>query len=337
MYEGKIKEIKKHILGILFISCIAILVYKIANFSMIKNMHISPIIVGIIVGAMLSKVFVKYNDTLNAGVNFSAKRLLRLGIILFGFNISVDGVEKVGINGILVACCIVIIVFILSYVIGVKILKLDKQMTILIGIGNAVCGAAAIIAMESILKNKSYKSIIAISSIVIFGLCGMFLLPIIINTSLLPFNDIQKGVFIGSSLHEVANVVGAAGAILSNENTIIQYAIIVKMVRVIMLIPMLLLISVITSSSDSKAIKIPYFVIAFMFAILINSSFNININVSYILSSLSHILLVFAMIALGLQIDLSKIKAIGKDAFILSIILFISLIVISGCLVYILF
>ena len=294
-------------------------------------MHISELIIGICLGVMCSFIFLRYKHTLENGVNFSAKRLLRLGIVLFGFNVSLSGIANLGIKGVVIALIIVSVIFILGYIIGYKILNLDKQTSMLISIGSAVCGAAAILALESVLKSESYKSVIAVASIVIFGLLGMFLFPILINSGIIPLDEMQKGLFLGASLHEVANVVGAAGAITSpNSTTILEGAIIIKMIRVILLVPLLLIIAFFISKNERNgSLYIPWFAIFFLIAIIINSTIPIPENILLIIKTTSKVFLVFAMIALGLQIDFKKIKQMGSKIFILSIVLFVFLAILS--------
>lgn len=318
-------------LGVGFVAILAILSFIIANIEYIKNMHISALIIGIYLGIVCSFIFFRYKHHLESGVSFSAKRLLRIGIVLFGFNISLDGITNLGFKGVLIALIIVSAIFTLGYIMGHKILKLDKQTSMLISIGSAVCGAAAILALESVLKNDSYKSAIAVTSIVIFGLLGMFLFPILINNGIIPLDESHKGLFLGAALHEVANVVGAAGAIMSpNSQIILDNAIILKMIRVILLVPLLLIIAFFISKNKANgAIYIPWFAIFFLIAIVINSTIPIQEEILYLIKTTSKILLVFAMIALGLQVDFKKMKQIGLKIFILSIVLFIFLAILS--------
>lgn len=323
--------IKATYLGIGFIAIIAILSFIIANTSYIKNMHISVLIIGICLGVICSFIFLRYKQSLESGINYSAKRFLRIGIVLFGFNISLAGIASLGFEGIFLAFIIVGVIFISGYFIGTRILKLDREISMLISIGNAVCGAAAILALESVIKSKSYKSVAAIASIVIFGLFGMFLFPILINSTIIPLDDTQKGLFLGAVLQEVANVVGAAGGIISSNNqAILESAIIIKMTRVILLVPLLLIISFFNSKGSKKEkIYIPWFAIFFLFAIIINSTIEIPKDLLQIIKTISNIFLVFAMIALGLQIDFKKIREMGLKIFILSIVLFIFLAILS--------
>lgn len=330
--------LKNIYLGMLFISILAIISFAIVHTSYIKSLHLSALIIGVCFGVICSPLFLKYKKQLEHGVNFSAKRLLRLGIILFGFNISLSGILHLGVKGFLIAFIMVSVIFIVGNLIGVKLLKLDKQTSMLIAIGSAVCGAAAVLAMESVLKSESYKGILAVASVVIFGLIGMFLFPILLNLEIIPFNDIQKGLFLGASLHEVANVVGASGVIISsNEDLVLETAIIIKMIRVILLVPLLFLVAFFVSQEKrGGTIYIPWFAVFFLVAIIFTSIVKLPSEILSFIKLISEVFLVFAMIALGLQIDFKKIKQMGSKVFFLSIVLFGFLAILSFLLIIIL-
>lgn len=308
---------------------------------------LSPLIVGILLGAALSPFYPRLESAYNiqSGVTFGAKKLLRAGIILYGSYITFGEIAKLGLNGFLISLIVVVVVFLCAIVIG-KMLKLDNEISLLVGIGSAVCGAAAILALESTLKTHPSKSSVAIGFIVIFGLIGMILLPVVYYSGVLPLNDYQWGIFIGASLHEVANVVGAAAVSPESQNV----AIIVKMTRVVLLVPLLLVISYVmfksaqkqlkhTSNPDSKqnALYIPYFAFGFLAVIGLNSWIDFPPIIIESAQFASKLLLVFAMVALGLQIDWQKFISFGAKTFVLALILFIILMVGTYALVYFMF
>lgn len=309
---------------------------------------LSPLIVGILLGAALSPFYPKLESAYNiqSGITFGAKKLLRAGIILYGSYITFGEIAKLGLNGFLVSLIVIVVVFVCALIIG-KMLKLDNEISMLVGIGSAVCGAAAILALESTLKTHPSKSSVALGFIVIFGLCGMILLPIVYYSGFLPLSDYQWGIFIGASLHEVANVVGAASISPESQNV----AIIVKMTRVVLLVPLLLIISYVVfknaqkqldlsnsaESSKQNALYIPYFAFGFLIVIGLNSWIDFPPVVVESTQFASKLLLVFAMVALGLQIDWQKFISFGAKTFVLAFILFIILMLGTYALVYFMF
>lgn len=315
--------------GIALLSIISVCAFLISNTLL---PFLSPLIIGILLGALLSPLYPKIPFTHKA-IKFGSKQLLRAGIVLYGSYITFGEIATLGISGFCIAASIVIITFCSALIIG-RILKLDTQISMLVGIGSAVCGAAAILALESTIKASPSKSSIALSFIVIFGLCGMVLLPLVYYSGLLPLSDYQWGILIGASLHEVGNVIGA-GAISPEIQNI---AILIKMTRVILLVPLLLIIAYVVfhnQQKDSKGnIYIPYFALLFLVVIVLNSIYDFPPVILQSAQFGSKILLVFAMVALGLQIDWQKFVSFGTKTFILAFILFVILLVSAYALVY---
>lgn len=317
--------------GIALLSIISVCAFLISNTLL---PFLSPLIIGILLGALLSPLYPKIPFTHKA-IKFGSKQLLRAGIVLYGSYITFGEIATLGISGFCIAASIVIITFCSALIIG-RILKLDTQISMLVGIGSAVCGAAAILALESTIKASPSKSSIALSFIVIFGLCGMVLLPLVYYSGLLPLSDYQWGILIGASLHEVGNVIGA-GAISPEIQNI---AILIKMTRVILLVPLLFLIAYVMfahKQQDSKergTLYIPYFALLFLVVIALNSMYDFPPVILQSAQFGSKILLVFAMVALGLQIDWQKFVSFGTKTFILAFILFVILLVSAYALVY---
>ncbi|EAH8149332.1 YeiH family protein [Campylobacter coli] len=307
--------------------------------------HLAAAAFAIIIGALLSPWFFKYQHHLQAGVHFSAKKLLRLGIVLYGFNITLTELLSVGLKGFMLSAIVIFFIFTLSLIIGVKVLKLDKETSMLVGAGSAICGAAAVLALESSLKSDPFKGILAVGTVVIFGLVFMFLYPIAFSLDLFPyFNQHAMGVFMGATLHEVANVAGAAEMAKDMANfdqSASNVAVIIKMMRVILLVPFLLIVTYFfaknqhsSNGKTAKSISIPYFAFAFLGMIVINTYLAskqtfLGISTSDIISFgklLCTLCIVFAMAALGLQIDFKKFLKSGSRVFGLAFVLGIVLI-----------
>ncbi len=312
-------------MGILFVLVISAISMGLSFVPAILNLHISPLIIGVILGGFLSFIYHKDHIKYSDGVTFSAKKILRFGIILYGFNVSLLQIGQVGVAGVLSCIFIVVIILSLGVYIGVKFLKLDKDIAILVSGGSAICGAAAVLALESSLRSEPYKGVIAVGTVVIFGLIGMFAYPIIYASGLIPLNDAQEGIYMGLTLHEVANAVGAGGAVSLK---CASFALITKMIRVILLIPVLLVIPFLVSHSDGGAkrkLHVPWFAFGFLGVVIFHSYVNIPDIFVDMFKFISAFCLTMAMSALGLQIDIKKFKSSGGSAFTLALILFILL------------
>lgn len=306
----------------------------VASCEFMVHYHISPLIIGVLLGILASSLYHHSKSFCDTGVVFSAKKLLRLGIILYGFRVSFDGIMSVGLSGILIGLSVVVGILVIGTFIGVKVFKLDRELALLVSGGSAICGAAAVLALESSIKSQPYKGIIAVGSVVVFGLISMFLYPIVYAISTLGLSEIQWGVYVGATLHEVANVVGAGSGISPEAEKI---AVIIKMIRVLLLIPVLLVLPLLfstTPSGSKRNLDIPWFVFGFLGVVTINSLFVLP---QWLVTSgelSSTFLLVMAMSALGLQIDFKKFVDSGDKAFGLAFVLAILLMVGGYALVY---
>ncbi|TSA80109.1 YeiH family protein [Helicobacter mehlei] len=317
-------------LGLIFVAGLSALALYGAHFPVLAQHHISPLLVGVLLGFGFSFVYPKIATTTQAGVHFSAKKLLRLGIILYGFNVTLHDILHYGYMPLIIALIVVVGVFLLGVYVGRK-MGLELDLAMLVACGSAVCGAAAVLALESVLKSAPHKGVVAVGSVIVFGLLSMFLYPLLYQLGLIPLSPLHEGIYIGATLHEVANVVGAASAISPETEKV---AITLKMVRVIMLIPLLLgvlfYLKRATPSTQKTPLQIPYFAFAFLGVVVSHSLLpklggfvdaqTLTQGVR-VLQELSVVCLVCAMVALGLQVNLKQFLELGGKAFSLALIL----------------
>ena len=329
-----LQKYKEWFNGFVLVLLVSLASYYVANLPAVATLRISSLIIGVVFGIFASPLFRNAQDSCEKAVVFSAKKLLRLGIILYGFNVTLGSIASVGLSGIVLSIVVVVVILVLGYGIGVKFLKLDKEIAILVSAGSAICGAAAVLAMESSLKSKPYKGVIAVGMVVIFGLVGMFLYPLVYGMGLIPLDSAQMGYYIGLTLHELANVVGAGGSINPEAQ---EVALIVKMIRVLLLVPVLLIVPYFFAESkegERRKLHIPWFAFWFLGVVILHSMVAIPQGIVEILRFLSGFCLVLAMSALGLQVDIKKFIEFGSKAFVLSSILFGILIFGGFLLVY---
>ena len=220
--------------GILLIVLFSCAAFYIADIGFIRRLSLSPLIIGIILG-MIYANSLRNNlpETWTPGIKFCTKEILRLGIILYGFRLTFQSVAEVGLAAIAVDLIVVTSTIFLGVWFG-KLLKMDKDLSLLTATGSAICGAAAVLGAESVIKPQPYKTAVAVSTVVIFGTMAMFLYPAVFSTGVLMLDTRQMGVYTGSTLHEVVHVVGAGNAM---GPAVSDTAIIVKMIRVILLAP----------------------------------------------------------------------------------------------------
>jgi uncharacterized integral membrane protein (TIGR00698 family) len=219
---------------------ISLLAYLIAQIPAIQQAGIGAlplaIVLGITVGNLLPNKTV--STRAQSVLEFSKKKLLRAGIILFGSHLTLQQLVSVGWQAALLDATVIVSVLSLGYWFGVSVLKMGREETILTSVGSAVCGAAAILATEPVLKAKQQHVTVAVATVVVFGTLALFCYPIIFNLTNIPSESF--GIYIGSTVHEVAQAVAAGQAI---DASAMNSAIIVKLMRVMMLAPVVVVIA----------------------------------------------------------------------------------------------
>ena len=316
--------------GILLIALFSCAAFYIAETKVITELSLSPMIIGILLGMLYANSLRNHLPvTWVPGIQFCAKKLLRLGIILYGFRLTFQDILLVGMPGIVVDLIIVVITIIGGVYLG-KLLKMDGDIALLTSIGSGICGAAAILGAESTIQTKPYKTAVAVATVVIYGTIAMFVYPILYTNGVLILSPEEMGIYTGATLHEVAHNVGAGN---SMGEEISNIAIIVKMIRVMMLVPVLLILSwwaarkaAKTQSVDGNRAKgkvaIPWFALGFLLVIVINSIIPIPVSVIQIINNIDTFLLTMAMVALGAETSFDKFKKAGAKPFILALFLF---------------
>lgn len=320
--------------GVLLIALFALSAYFIADFPIFRTLSLSPMIIGILLGMIYANTLRRQlPPAWEAGTQFCSKKLLRIAIIFYGFRLTLQNLFEIGPAAILVDVIIVASVLLLGILIG-KWLKMDRDTTILTASGSAICGAAAVLGTEPVLNNQPYKTAVAVTTVVLFGTLSMFVYPALYRSGLLDLSPTQMAIYTGSTLHEVAHVVGAGNAM--NNPVIADNAVIVKMIRVILLAPVLIILALAVSrarkrhaTSDSnqphKATKItiPWFAIWFLVVILFNS---FNILPSSTLKTIEHLdtfALTMAMCSIGSDANFAQFRKAGLKPFILAFLLFV--------------
>ena len=290
---------------------------------------VSPLLISISIGIVVCHLIPgKYKPVLQPGLNTAKGIVLRTAIVLYGFNISFQSLTDIGFHGILVATVLVFTVLIGGTWLGTRIFGLDFEQSILVSAGSAICGAAAVAACEPVIKAAPQKVLTAISTVVVFGTISMLLMPL--TFSALNLSELDYGLWVGVTVHEVAQVVVAADAI---GDVSAHVAVLEKMFRVMLLLPALLVIMVWVkhragkngAQQASKNIALPWFAFLFIGAIAIHSVPGFPIELAGWLSSISTFLLCVAMSALGLLTHISVIRQGGARAFGLAGVLFIVL------------
>ena len=323
--------------GLLFVSVPALIATYLSQFSVLQSARIAPTIIGMVFGIGLSPLFTKkLSPSMGSGVHFCSKTLLRLGVILYGFRVTLGGIFSLGWSGFWPVLLLVCSILIIGTLAGRYWFHLDTHSSLLISIGCAICGAAAILALEPVLRAKTYKSVMAVSVIVIFGTTSMFLYPLLFRLGILGLADKQMALFIGSAIHEVAHVVGAGEAV---SQEVAKSALIIKMLRVVLLIPVLLVLGFLYRGEEVSAPKngtktsigknicqsVPWFAVWFFVVIVFHSLVTVPPLLLEQIRNLGTFFLTLAMTSLGMQIDFRQLAQSSRGALSLGLFLFVIL------------
>lgn len=320
---------------------------------------VSGIFVAILSGALIRNT-IGLHSIFTAGVQYSLKKILRFGIILLGIRLSFIEALKLGGWGLpLIIICISSGIIITLYF--TKRLKQSKSLGTLIAGGTGICGVTAIMTMAPVIKAKDNEISYAVANITIFGLIGMLFYPYLANI-FFDNDPIKTGLFLGTSIHDTAQVTGAAlmYAQMYGADKVVDVATVTKLTRNLFIIAVIPVVSYLfykqkRAETDEKAIPkwyqlVPLFVVGFLFMALLRSigdytltqtgtAFGFLETASWesIYSSLStfgsKVLLGAAMAGVGLSTDFKIFKGLGMKPFYIGSIAAVSIGVISAVFV----
>lgn len=339
------KHLANPLHGILLIVLFSFSAFYIADFEWVKHLSLSPLIVGIVLGMLYANSLRnKLPETWVPGIRFCTKQVLRWGIILYGFRLTLSEVAAVGIPAVAVDLVVVTVTILGGVLLG-RLLKIDRDTALMTSTGSAICGAAAVLGAEPVVKCEGYKTAIAVSTVVIFGTLSMFLYPLMYRTGMLDaLTDTGVAVYTGSTLHEVAHVAGAGNAMDPTDGLgIAGTATITKMIRVMMLAPVLVILGFVLAGrrktaggrKEKSKITIPWFAFGFIAVIGLNSLLQYltgaesvrDIPLNGAIEYVDTFMLTMAMTALGTETSIDKFRQAGAKPFVLAGLLYVWLVV----------
>jgi uncharacterized integral membrane protein (TIGR00698 family) len=264
--------------------------------------------------------FVSEDKRCGAGIQFASSTVLRLGVALLGLRLTMDHVITVGWQTVLALLVAVSLTIALGLLLA-RLFKVENSLGVLIGGATAICGASAALAISSILPKSDHlerNTTLTVVGVTTLSTMAMVVYPLI--TQWLGFDAVMSGKFIGATIHDVAQVVGA-GYSLSPEAG--DAATITKLMRVAFLMPVLVLISLVVRTkkvgtapemgarSAAKTPLLPWFTVAFVVLMLLNSTGWVPLQVQSGASELSQAFLVLAIAGVGLKTSLKEVMQLG--------------------------
>ncbi|WP_323751435.1 YeiH family protein [Marinobacter sp.] len=306
--------------------------YGLAALPPVHETGLGPLVFTLILGLVVGNLRIGTQlEGVAPGLGFASRWLLRTGIVLFGFSLTVQQLVGLGPMILVLDTLVVLTITTAGYWLGTRWLKLDRDTAILTSAGSAICGAAAVLATEGAIRARPAATSMAVATVVLFGTLAMFIYPIMFP--LLGWDEGLYGIYIGSTVHEVAQVVAAGNAV--GEQAMAN-AVIVKLVRVMLLVPFLLVIGQIWTRNRNKTdngdettgkLTIPWFAFGFVAVVVLNSLLHLPQTAQGTLVLAGQIAMTMAMAALGYQTRIEALRHLGLKPFILASLLFVALLV----------
>jgi uncharacterized integral membrane protein (TIGR00698 family) len=349
-------SLKQLLPGLAISATLAATAMALGRIGWLQDHGFSALTLAIVLGMLAGNtVYPRMAAASGAGVTFSKQNLLRLGVVLYGLRLTMQDIGHVGIAGVAIDALVLGSTFALACFIGTRWLGMDRKTAMLIGAGSSICGAAAVMAAEPVVRARAEQVTVAVATVVVFGTLAIFLYPALFELNqhwqLIPGGANGFGIYAGSTIHEVAQVVAAARSVGPQAA---DTAVIAKMVRVMMLAPFLIMLSAWLARDDAHAranqtrravsasaqapahekakLAVPWFAFAFVGVVLFNSLRLLPSGVLALTTEVDTVLLAMAMAALGLSTHVSAIRKAGIKPLLLASILFVWLVV-GGALI----
>ena len=328
------KNHKNILPGLLMVVVLASLAWGLAQSNVLQRYGASPLTLAIIFGAVLGNTFpVLGREHFRPGLVIAQRHLLRAGVALYGFNLSLQQIIQVGSTGVLVDLIMVVSTLAMGAFIGRRLLGMDAETVLLTSAGSAICGAAAVVATVPLLRSEqspavAAKGAVAVATVVLFGSLAMLLYPALHAwLGAVPFDF---GIYIGSTVHEVAQVVAIGSAL---GETVVDSAVIVKMIRVMLLVPFLLIVGFHLGGRGEEGrrrVPIPWFAVLFVVLAGVNSLHILPVAVVDGLRLTAVLLLTTAMASLGIDTTFARMRQAGVRSVLLGAGLFVHLVCFGG-------
>lgn len=316
------KAMQNKLPGILLAACIAIPAWLLGRSFPIIG---SPIL-GILFGMILA--FWKRPILFDDGVQYTSKQLLQYSIILLGFEMNLFHIVAVGSQTLLLMCFTLTAAFVTAYMAN-KLIKVDGKAATLIAVGTSICGGSAIAATAPVIHADNKDISHAISTIFLFNVAAAFLFPVLGHV--LGMSDYAFGLWAGTAVNDTSSVV-AAGYTYSNAAG--NLAVVVKLTRTLMIVPVTLVLAIYTSRQANRdehggsysMVKIfPWFVLGFVGAAIINTLIPLPQGMGSSLAQAGKFVIVMAMASIGLNTNIQKLVKTGGKSVMLGFICWLAL------------
>lgn len=279
----------------------------------------NEVLIALLLGMVLGNL-TDWSDRFKKGINFSGSKVLELSIVLLAFKMSIDEVGELGWETIVIVL-LMVVGMLLATVFLSKRMNCPQSGGLLTGFGTTICGSSAIAAVAPSVAKDKHDIGISLAVVSLIGAIFMFVWPMI-NT-LYPLDPQHMAILTGGTLHSVGNVAGAGYSISEDVGNM---AVTIKMLRVAMLAPAVLLFNVLTRESKPKSIKevfkLPVYLWAFILVTIVVITFDIPEEVTTNVGHGAKWLLAIAMAAIGFKTSFKTLYQSGKKVLMFGFVIY---------------
>lgn len=303
--------------GVLLTAAIALVATGIGSVLPVLGSAVPAIIIGVLLSLLRPRIMRTHEKTdarIQPGIAYSSKFLLQLAVVLLGVQLSLGSILQVGLESLPIMLTTLTVCLLGAWLIG-RMLRTERRLTTLIGVGTGICGASAIAAISPVIGAASAEIAYAVSTIFLFNILAVIVFPVIGHA--LNLDPHTFGLFAGTAVNDTSSVVAAAGAY---STAALGFAVVVKLVRTLMIIPISVGLSVMEARRDGNGQRlngkriaklVPWFLIGFIVVAVINSTGLIPDAPREVLVTLSVFLIAMALAGIGLSTDIPALRRAG--------------------------
>jgi uncharacterized integral membrane protein (TIGR00698 family) len=280
---------------------------------------LSPLVVAVMLGSIVANV-TPPRPAVRRGLAWTARHVLRVGIVLVGLRLSLSDVAELGPRALVAVCVVVTATFVGTQWLGRR-LGLSPGLSMLVAVGYSICGASAIAAAEPFADATEEEVAYSIALVTLCGSLAIAVLPAV--GSLLGLDSHQFGSWVGASVHDVGQVVATAS--LRNDGAL-QAAVVVKLTRVVLLAPLLAMIAIrqrrASSEVGAEAKRpplLPWFVALFMVAVVVRTIGTVPKVWLGLVKNIETLLLSMGLVGLGTGVRIAKLRVLGGRPLVLGL------------------
>lgn len=325
--------LKKHWKGLLLCLVIAVPAFFLGRLLPVVGGPVFAILIG-----MVLALLIKNRGSLDAGVNFTSKKILQWAVVLLGFGMNLTEILRVGAQSLPIIISTIATSLILAYIMY-RAMKMPSRISTLIGVGSSICGGSAIAATAPVIGANDEEIAQSISVIFLFNVIAALIFPTLGGA--LGLSNEGFGLFAGTAINDTSSVTAAAAAWdgIHGSNTL-DTATIVKLTRTLAIIPITLVLAFVRTRREKKleaseGVKVsfkkifPWFVLFFVLASVVTTVFNLPSFVTGPLKELSKFFIIMAMAAIGLNTNIVKLVKTGGKPILMGLICWIGIAAVS--------